>query len=188
LPVFVVQKFPNFLAVHDTFFPPSLSGSPAILASHLFKNTTATTLLAQAATKPFEVILNLCESPDRFPCILSHVQKVAGGAVSKFSPHATSVNPGWHKALHLVIFASGWTSLTPPSIRDTLQQTLTSQTSLFVPFSEGLGMYLNEADQCVFYMACYSLWLKWFSRNNLDWPLSFWGDNYECLLEMKHKL
>ncbi|KAJ7350517.1 hypothetical protein DFH08DRAFT_861660 [Mycena albidolilacea] len=158
-PVFVVQKFPNFLAVHDAFFPPVPSGSPAVLASrliprHVFENTTATTLLAQAATEPFEVIFNL----------------LAGGAVSKVSPHATSVNPGWRKALHLVIFASGWTSSTPLSIRDTLRQTLTAQTSLFEPFSEGLGAYLNEAD-----------------RNDPDWPLSFWGDNYEHLLEMKHK-
>ncbi|KAJ7821121.1 hypothetical protein B0H14DRAFT_1336992 [Mycena olivaceomarginata] len=156
---FVVQEFPNFLAIHDTSFPPSSSGSPAVLASHLiprhvFENTTTTTLLAQAATEPFEVIFNL----------------LAGGAVLKVSPHATAVNPGWHKALHLVIFASGWTSSTPLSTRDTLRQTLTSQTLLFEPFSEGLGAYLNEAD-----------------RNNPDWPLSFWGDNYKHLLEMKHK-
>jgi hypothetical protein len=161
-PVFVVQKFPNFLAIHNAFFLPSSSGSPAVLVSRLipryvFENTTATTLLAQAATEPFEVIFNLRESPDRFPCILSHVQKVAGGTVSKVSPHATSVNPGWRKALHLIIFASGWTSSTPLSTWDTLRQTLTSQTLLFEPFSEGLGTYLNEADRCVFYMACYSL-------------------------------
>ncbi|KAJ7350543.1 hypothetical protein DFH08DRAFT_861719 [Mycena albidolilacea] len=140
-PTFVVQEFPNFLAVHDTFFPPSLSGSPAVLASrliprHVFENTTATTLLVQAATEPFEVIFNL----------------FAGGAVSKAGAR-----------LHLVIFASRWTSLTPLSIRDTLRQTLTLQTSLFEPFSKGLG------------------------TNDPDWPLSFWGDNYEHLLEMKHK-
>jgi hypothetical protein len=98
------------------------------------------------------------------------------------------VNPGWRKALHHVIFASGWTSSTPLAIRDILRQTLTAQTSLFEPFSEGLGTYLNEADRRVFYMACYSLWLKWFGRNDPDWPLSFWGDNYERLLEMKRKL
>ncbi|KAJ7794276.1 hypothetical protein B0H14DRAFT_2923424 [Mycena olivaceomarginata] len=161
------SKFPNFLAVHNTFFSPSLSGSPAVLAScliprHVFENTTATTLLAQAVTEPFEVIFNLHESPDRFPCILSHVQKVAGGAVSKVSPHATSVNLGWCKALHLVIFTSEWTSSTPLSTQDTLRQTLTSQTSPSEPPGEGLGAYLNEAD-------------------------CFWGDNYKCLLEMKWK-
>ncbi|KAJ7350494.1 hypothetical protein DFH08DRAFT_861637 [Mycena albidolilacea] len=158
-PVFVVQKFPNFLAVHDTFFLPSSFGSSAVLASrliprHVFENTTTTTLLAQAATEPFAVIFNL----------------VAGGTVSKVLPHATSVNPGWCKALHLVIFASGWTSSTPLSTRDILWQTLTLQTSLFEPFSEGLGRYLNEAD-----------------RNDPDWPLSFWGDNYKRLLETKCK-
>jgi len=159
-PVFVVQEFSNVLAVHDAFFPPIIpSGSPAVLASrliprHVFENTTATALLAQAATEPFSVIFNL----------------LAGGAVSKVSPNATSVNPGWRKALHLVIFASGWTSSTPLAIRDELRQTLTGQTSLFEPFSEGLGAYLNEAD-----------------RNDPDWPQSFWGDNYERLLEMKRK-
>jgi hypothetical protein len=192
-PAFIVQEFPNFLAVHNAFFPPTSSGSPAVLASHLiprhvFENTTTTTLLVQAVTEPFQVIFNLGESPDRFPCVLSHVQKAAGGAVLKVSPHATSVNPGWCKALHLVIFASGWTSSTPLSTWDTLWQTLTLQTSLFEPFSEGLGAYLNEANWHVFYMACYSLWLKWFGRNDPDWPLSFWGDNYKHLLEMKHKL
>ncbi|KAF8170321.1 hypothetical protein K438DRAFT_1614262 [Mycena galopus ATCC 62051] len=158
-PVFVVQEFPAFLAVHDAFFPPSVSGFAGVVASrliprHVFENTTATALLAQAATEPFEVVFNL----------------LAGGAVSKVSPTATSVNPGWRKALHLVILASGWTSSTPLSTQDTLRQTLTTQTSLFEPFSEGLGAYLNEAD-----------------RNDPDWPQSFWGDNYERLLEMKRK-
>jgi hypothetical protein len=73
--------------------------------------------------------------------------EVAGGAVAKVPADATSVNPGWRKALHLVIFASGWTSSTPLTIRDELRQTVTAQTSLFEPFSEGLGAYLNEADR-----------------------------------------
>ncbi|KAJ7350512.1 hypothetical protein DFH08DRAFT_861648 [Mycena albidolilacea] len=112
-PAFVVQEFPNFLAVHNMFFPPSSSGSPEVLASHLipchvFENTTAMTLLVQVVTEPFTVIFNL----------------LAGGTDLKVSPHATSVNPGWRKALHLIIFASGWTSSTPLSIWDTLRQTL----------------------------------------------------------------
>ncbi|KAF7375909.1 FAD-binding domain-containing protein [Mycena sanguinolenta] len=157
---FVVQEFPNFLALHDAFFPPTTpSGSPAVIASrliprHIFENTTATALLAHAATEPPMVIFNL----------------LAGGAVSEVSPTATSVNPGWRKALHHVIFATGWTSSTPLAIRDDLRQTLTAQTALLEPFNDGLGAYLNEAD-----------------RNDPDWPQSFWGANYERLLEMKHK-
>jgi hypothetical protein len=57
------------------------------------------------------------------------------------------VNPGWRKALHLVIFATGWTSSTPLAIRDEIRNNLTAQTALFEPFSEGLGAYLNEADR-----------------------------------------
>ncbi|KAF7375911.1 FAD binding domain-containing protein [Mycena sanguinolenta] len=116
-PAFVVQEFPNFLALHDAFFPPTTpSGSPGVLASrliprHVFENTSATALLAHAATEPPEVVFNL----------------LAGGAVSKVSPTATSVNPGWRKALHLVIFATGWTSSTPLAIRDLLRQNLTAQ-------------------------------------------------------------
>ncbi|KAJ6530304.1 hypothetical protein B0H19DRAFT_1192769 [Mycena capillaripes] len=154
-----VQVLPNFLAVHDAFFPPETSGAPAILASrliprHVFENSSATAILAQAATQPFSTIFNL----------------LAGGAVAKVPANATSVNPGWRKALHHVIFASGWASSTPLAIRDELRQLLTAQTSLFEPFSEGLGTYLNEAD-----------------RNDPDWPQSFWGDNYERLLKMKKK-
>ncbi|KAJ6497792.1 hypothetical protein C8R45DRAFT_984262 [Mycena sanguinolenta] len=159
-PAFVVQEFPNFLALHDAFFPSTApAGSPGVLASrliprHVFENTTATALLAHAATEPPAVIFNL----------------LAGGAVSEVSPTATSVNPGWRKALHHVIFATGWTSSTPLAVRDVLRQNLTAQTALLEPFNDGLGAYLNEAD-----------------RNDPDWPHSFWGDNYERLLEMKRK-
>ncbi|KAJ7573870.1 hypothetical protein C8J56DRAFT_980674 [Mycena floridula] len=156
-PVFVVEEFPNFLTLRNAFFPPEASGSPAVLGSrlvprHIFENATATALLAQVATEPSAVIFNL----------------LAGGAVAKILPNATSVNPGWRKALHLVIFASGWTSSTPLDVRDEIRQTVTAQTSLFEPFSEGLGAYLNEAN-----------------RNDPDWPQSFWGENYPRLLEIK---
>ncbi|KAJ7247074.1 hypothetical protein C8J57DRAFT_1190239 [Mycena rebaudengoi] len=161
-PVFTIQAYPNFLAVHGAFFPSESQpyGVPSVLASrlmprHVFENSSATAILAQVSTQPSAVIFNL----------------LAGGAVAKVPADATSVNPGWRKALHLVIFASGWTSSTPLTIRDELRQTVTAQTSLFEPFSEGLGAYLNEAD-----------------RNDPDWPQSFWGDNYERLLEMKKKI
>ncbi|KAJ7794285.1 hypothetical protein B0H14DRAFT_2923462, partial [Mycena olivaceomarginata] len=140
-------EVPQLLAVHDTFFPPSSSGSPAVLALRLIPRHTG--FLAY--------------------CLTSKMSLVA--QFRKSHPHATLVNPGWHKALHLVIFASGWTSSTPLSTRDTLRQTLTVQTSLFEPFSEGLDVYLNEAD-----------------RNDPDWPLSFWGDNYEHLVTTMHFL
>ncbi|KAJ6530311.1 hypothetical protein B0H19DRAFT_1384769 [Mycena capillaripes] len=150
-PVLTVQAYPNFLAVHDAFFPPAAYGFPEVLASRLipryvFENSSATAILAQVSTQPSAVIFNL----------------MAGGAVAKVPANATSVNPGWRKALHLVILGSGWTSSTPLATRDEIRQTLTAQTSLFEPFSDGLGAYLNEAD-----------------RNDPDWPQSFWGDNYE---------
>ncbi|KAJ7582368.1 hypothetical protein C8J56DRAFT_895142 [Mycena floridula] len=110
------------------------------IVRYSIENSTVKAMLAQVATEPAIVVFNL----------------LAGGAVAKVPANATSVNPVWRKALHLVIFASGWSSSTPLSH--------TAQTSLFEPFSEGLGAYLNEADVL---------------------PRSFWGDNYDRLLEIK---
>ena len=73
-PVFTVQAYPNFLAVHDAFFPSDQpSGAPAVLASrliprHVFENSSATAILAQVSTQPFEVIFNLSESSIEFTC------------------------------------------------------------------------------------------------------------------------
>ncbi|KAJ6484316.1 hypothetical protein DFH09DRAFT_1459963 [Mycena vulgaris] len=148
-PVFTVQAYSNVLAVHDAFFPSESqpSGVPSVLASrlmprHVFENSSATAILAQVSTQPSAVIFNLPEPLE-----------VAGGAVAKVPADATSVNPGWRKALHLVILASGWTSSTPLAIRNEVNYSLT-----------------------------------FFGRNDPDWPQSFWGDNYERLLEMKKKI
>jgi hypothetical protein len=72
-PVFTVQAYPNFLALHDAFFPGQPSGAPAVLASrliprHVFENSSATAILAQVSTQPFEVIFNLSESSMEFTC------------------------------------------------------------------------------------------------------------------------
>ncbi|RPD52974.1 FAD-binding domain-containing protein [Lentinus tigrinus ALCF2SS1-7] len=82
----------------------------------------------------------------------------------------TSVNPIWRKSLWHVTSSTFWNFNTTTTEKKALYSNFTSQMNLLREITPGSGTYFNEADV-----------------HEPDSTASFWGDNYDRLVEIKRK-
>ena len=82
----------------------------------------------------------------------------------------TGVNPAWRNSLWAVIMGGVWVQSTPLSSRKLVQSTISAAIDPFKRLTPGGGCYLNEGD-----------WTE------VDWQQTFFGSNYEKLLEVKRR-
>jgi len=95
---------------------------------------------------------------------------VGGGKVNEPAPDAMGVNPSWRTALEHVLISDAWNSTTSIPDRNRIRERLTKKTQELAQLVPGMGAYVNEADV-----------------NEPEWQKTFWGNNYERLLEIKYK-
>ncbi|KDQ14445.1 hypothetical protein BOTBODRAFT_66050 [Botryobasidium botryosum FD-172 SS1] len=101
---------------------------------------------------------------------------VGGGEVNRPAPDAMGVNPG---------------NTSIPD-RNKMRENLTQKTQELAQFAPGMGAYINEADvvRNDFISFTHFLLIIFFIlhlQNEPEWQKTFWGDNYERLLEIKSK-
>ncbi|KAJ7873861.1 FAD-binding domain-containing protein [Mycena olivaceomarginata] len=81
-----------------------------------------------------------------------------------------SVNPAWRNSLWHVVAGAGWTFDTPASVQSIIYDSLTSGIDTLRNITPSSGAYLNEAD-----------------LHEPNYSESFWGSNYDQLVQIKKK-
>ncbi|KAF2733568.1 hypothetical protein EJ04DRAFT_553251 [Polyplosphaeria fusca] len=97
-------------------------------------------------------------------------QLYATGPVNHPDNSKTGVNPMWRDAMWEVIMGGIWTSNLAPAVRTQIQNTISASIQPLKAITPGGGCYLNEGD--------------WTEEN---WQQTFFGSNYNRLLEVKKK-
>ncbi|KDQ07938.1 hypothetical protein BOTBODRAFT_192092 [Botryobasidium botryosum FD-172 SS1] len=157
------DTFPSQLALFDTYIPPERQGTASIVGSRLFPRSA---FESSEGTQKLAEYLSGLSTSDAFAIL--HL--VGGGKVNEPAPDAMGVNPSWRTALEHVLISNSWNSTTSISDRDKIRESLTEKTQELARLVPGMGAYANEADV-----------------NEPEWQKTFWGDNYERLLEIKSK-
>ncbi|KAI1306362.1 putative 6-hydroxy-D-nicotine oxidase [Xylaria venustula] len=93
--------------------------------------------------------------------------------VGKTQPGVSNaVNPAWRENLFYIIVGSAWTDASTPAEIEAANKAITNDTGAKVrSISQGSGSYLNEADVA-----------------EPNFQQSFWGTNYDRLLEIKQQV
>ncbi|KDQ07936.1 hypothetical protein BOTBODRAFT_192090 [Botryobasidium botryosum FD-172 SS1] len=155
--------FPSQQALFAAYPQDDGQGTAAILGSRLFPRSA---FESSAGNKKLaEYLADV--SASNFIAIL-HL--VGGGKVNEPAPDAMGVNPSWRTALEHIVISHAWTSNTSIPDRDEIRKSTTQKTQELAQFVPGLGAYVNEADV-----------------NEPEWQKTFWGHNYERLLEIKSR-
>ncbi|KAI9749090.1 MAG: hypothetical protein M4579_007006 [Chaenotheca gracillima] len=99
--------------------------------------------------------------------MLGHL--VAGPGVINAKPAGgqSGVNPAWRKAYTHIVLVETWI---PPDNGDTAKQRLTERVGALRRLAPDSGAYVNEGDP-----------------NEPNWKQTFWGDNYDKLLQIKQQ-
>lgn len=83
---------------------------------------------------------------------------------------STGVNTAWRNSLWHIVMGGVWTQSTPPAARKVLQSAISASIEPFKKISPGGGSYLNEGDYL-----------------EEKWEETFFGSNYQTLLNTKKK-
>ncbi|KAF2795411.1 FAD binding domain-containing protein [Melanomma pulvis-pyrius CBS 109.77] len=102
------------------------------------------------------------------PTLIGHMIGPANPA--SYSPSTLSRLPAWDDTLVHLIVASPWPPNTPRSGIDSVYADVTRKANALRELSPDTGAYFNEADSY-----------------EPEWQESFWGSNYERLLNIKRK-
>ncbi|KAJ7497733.1 FAD-binding domain-containing protein [Mycena latifolia] len=163
---FSIVTTTSYLSFHNTFVIPDalneLDGIPQTVGSRLISADT------------------FKDHPDELLTAL--VNMISASAVSFIFANApysvaqdaslgpTSVTPAWRTAVWHVIAGTGWTFDTPAEIQSVLYSSITASIDPLRAITPSSGAYHNEAD-----------------LHEPDFSASFWGENYDRLLEIKQK-
>ncbi|KDQ07937.1 hypothetical protein BOTBODRAFT_38376 [Botryobasidium botryosum FD-172 SS1] len=154
---------PSQLALIDTYLSQERQGAASILGSRLFPRSAFES--SKVTQKLAEYLSGLSTSN-----LVAILHLLGGGKVNEPAPDAMGVNPSWRTALEHVLISDAWNSTTSIPDRNKIRENLTKKTQELAQLVPGMGAYANEADV-----------------NEPEWQKTFWGDNYERLLEIKSK-
>ncbi|KAJ6494958.1 FAD-binding domain-containing protein [Mycena vulgaris] len=156
----------SYLSFHNTFIVPDamneLDGIPQTVGSRLISADTF-------KDHPDELLTSLVNIISA-----SAVSFIFANAPYSFTQDASlgpaSVTPAWRTAVWHVVAGTGWTFDTPPEIQSVLYSSITASIDPLRAITPSSGAYQNEAD-----------------LHEPDFSTSFWGENYDRLLEIKDK-
>ncbi|KAJ7347092.1 FAD-binding domain-containing protein [Mycena albidolilacea] len=163
---FSVVTTPSYLAFHNKFIVPDalneLDGIPQTVGSRLISAQT----FSNSADELLDSLVNIVTN--------SQVSFIFANAPFSFKQDASlgpaSVNPAWRNSLWHVVAGAGWTFDTPASVQSIIYDSLTSGIDTLRNITPSSGAYLNEAD-----------------LHEPNYSESFWGSNYDQLVQIKKK-
>ncbi|KAJ6575616.1 FAD-binding domain-containing protein [Mycena vulgaris] len=163
---FSVITTPSYLSFHNTFVAPvtavELGGVPQTVASRLISADTFKHNSSALGTSLVELI---SAAPASF---------IFANAPYSVKPDTSlgpaSVTPAWRNSLWHVVVANEWLFDTPPDIQTEIYEGLSALVDPLRALSPSSGAYQNEADLL-----------------EPNFSESFWGENYEKLLQIKKK-
>ncbi|KAF8157764.1 FAD-binding domain-containing protein [Mycena galopus ATCC 62051] len=156
---FSVTTTPSYLSFYNTFVAPATAGET--VASRLISVDTFKKNSSVLAKSLVELISVAPASFIFANAPYSFKQDISLGPAS--------VTPAWRNSLWHVV-ANQWFFNTPPDLQTEIYQNLSAIIDPLRAISPASGAYQNEADL--------------FEPN---FPESFWGDNYDRLLQIKNK-
>ncbi|PPQ97192.1 hypothetical protein CVT26_000468 [Gymnopilus dilepis] len=163
-----VTEYPNFLDWFNAY-AVGLSGTqdpigvPNALTTRLIPQKNHQTLESRAELK--KALLNACDNAEF--CQL-HLTTPFG--FQETDGKDTSINPIWRQALYQVILVNPWAYNATVEEKREAYAKGTKAVDFLREITPGFGAYLNEAD-----------------IHEPNHEASFWGDNYERLLQIKNK-
>ncbi|KAI0172632.1 FAD-binding domain-containing protein [Hypoxylon sp. FL1284] len=151
--------YPSFQAWYSTHFDETSAGSDMYVGSHLL-DAAALTTNTTAVSEAFRVLGE------------ANAFLVGGRGVKSAKPRggSNSVNPSWRRT---IVHATGSLHFAP--LNETAKsEALFKVNEMLEPMrnlAPGMGSYLNENNP-----------------KEPNWQRSFWGDNYDRLLKIKHEI
>ncbi|KAJ7121248.1 FAD-binding domain-containing protein [Mycena crocata] len=163
---FSVKSTSSYLSFHNTFVVPDtldeLDGIPQTVGSRLI---SADTFSANPDKLLTSLVAMINASPVSF--IFANAPY---GFKQDVSLGPASVTPAWRNSVWHVVAGTGWTYDTPSDIQSVLYSGISSSFDPIRAITPSSGAYQNEAD-----------------LHEPNYTQSFWGNNYQRLLQIKGK-
>ncbi|KAG9253779.1 FAD binding domain-containing protein [Emericellopsis atlantica] len=158
-----VRTYNTFMEYFDERFDAGNAGSTALLKSRLLDRRVLTNDL-DALKAALMAVINVRGLMHFYPLAGKAVHEAANGG------RDNSVNPGWRSAYVHALTSMGFEPFNRTAEKEA-QALLKEAWEPMVQLTPGMGSYINEA--------------AYFEENPAE---TFWGDNYERLLQIKREV
>jgi hypothetical protein len=161
----LLESHPSFLSVYSKYVAPTGNGdvgTATLTTDRLIPNSILNSTTGQAAIMK---TLNKFSAAGFSPTLFATTP-----AYYKYPLGSTSATPAWRDSTLLIAFETSWAWNSTLDEKKKVVKTFKGITEELETLAPSSGSYISEADP----------WTE-------DWQASWWGDNYNKLLQIKKK-